>query len=436
MNKMINGHGIGYFVNRTDNYWRAWINKDEIKLGDLPESIKRLYRKSLFILRSNVDAGGAIIAGNDSDVQHFARDTYSYMWPRDGALTAYALSMAGYSGVTRRFFDFCLEIIGRGKESVGFFLHKYNPDGSLGSSWHPWTGNNEKKLPIQEDGTGLILWALWFNFNKFRDIEFTARQYEGIVVRCGDFLASYRDSKTGLPLPSYDLWEEKWGIHTFTVSAVYAGLKAATNFADFFGDSRRSRIYRRAAEELKAAADKYLYSKEHKRFLKTIVPQQDGPLELDLTIDASIYAPFYFGMFEPDDERVVNTMNAVKKRLWVKTEVGGMARYEGDGYHSISDNNEDVPGNPWFICTLWLAQWYIAKAKNKEELKEAVPILEWVASGALPSGVLAEQVHPYTNKPLSVSPLTWSHAAFVTTVLEYVNKLGRIDSCPACGRPM
>jgi hypothetical protein len=54
----------------------------------------------------------------------------------------------------------------------------------------------------------------------------------------------------------------------------------------------------------------------------------------------------------------------------------------------------------------------------------------------LPSGVLAEQVHPYTNQPLSVSPLTWSHAAFVTTVLEYLNKLEETDICPSCGNPM
>jgi GH15 family glucan-1,4-alpha-glucosidase len=55
-------------------------------------------------------------------------------------------------------------------------------------------------------------------------------------------------------------------------------------------------------------------------------------------------------------------------------------------------------------------------------LKEAVKILEWVADHALPSGALAEQVHPYTNEPLSVSPLTWSHATFVTVVLEYLEK--------------
>ena len=436
LHKLILGHGPEYFITRTENYWRAWVNKEQFNLPNLPEQVTKLYKKSLLILSTNVDIHGAIIAANDSDIQHFARDTYSYMWPRDGAFAAYALDMAGYHGLTRDFFDFCLDIISKGKESVGYFLHKYNPDGSLGSSWHPWISNNEKKLPIQEDGTGLILWSLWFHFDKFRDIEFTVRQYENMVIRCGDFLASYRDSATGLPLPSYDLWEEKWGIHTFTVSAVYAGLRAAENFSAFFGDTRRTKIYRKASEEVKTAMDRYLYSRDHKRFLKTIVPQEDSTFAADLTIDASIYAPFYFGVFGPRDEQVVNTMMAIKERLWVKTDVGGIARYEGDGYHKVTDNTDEVPGNPWFICILWLAQWYIAKAEQLEELQEAIPILEWVASRALPSGVLAEQVHPYTNQPLSVSPLTWSHAAFIATTLEYLKKMEKIYICPSCGHPL
>jgi GH15 family glucan-1,4-alpha-glucosidase len=436
LNKMVMGHGAEYYIRRTGHYWSAWLNKEKIYSSNLPTRIVEQYKKSLLILRTNIDSHGAIIAGNDSDILHFARDTYSYMWPRDGALTAHALDMAGYLGITRHFFDFCLNIISKGKESSGYFLHKYNPDGSLGSSWHPWVNAHEKILPIQEDGTGLVVWALWFHFDRFRDIEFTANQYENLVIRCGDFLASYRDGKTGLPLPSYDLWEEKWGIHTFTVSTVYAGIRAAEKFASFFRDERRIKIYRKAAEEVKAAMDRYLYSEAHRRFLKSIVPGKEDSFDLDPTIDASIYAPFYFGVFEPDDEKVVNTMNAIKERLWVKTEVGGIARYEGDRYHQVSDHLQDVPGNPWFICTLWLAQWYIAKAQSFEELQEAVPILEWVASRALPSGVLAEQVHPFTDQPLSISPLTWSHAALVTTLHEYMNKAGELDICPSYGNPM
>jgi GH15 family glucan-1,4-alpha-glucosidase len=113
--------------------------------------------------------------------------------------------------------------------------------------------------------------------------------------------------------------------------------------------------------------------------LKNILPTKDGSFEVDLTVDASIYAPFYFGVFNPEDEKVVNTMNAIKERLWVKTEVGGIARYEEDYYHRVSEDTKRVPGNPWVICTLWLAQWTIAKAKNPKELQEALPILEWVA---------------------------------------------------------
>ena len=105
-----------------------------------------------------------------------------------------------------------------------------------------------------------------------------------LVIRCGDFLASYRDGETGLPLPSYDLWEEKWGIHTFTVSAVYAGLKAAENFTKFFGNAKRSAMYKNAAEEVKAAMDTYLYSKEHNRFLKTIIPDKKALLRQTLPL--------------------------------------------------------------------------------------------------------------------------------------------------------
>lgn len=67
------------------------------------------------------------------------------------------------------------------------------------------------------------------------------------------------------------------------------------------------------------------------------------------------------------------------------------------------------------------------RAQTAGELRDsALPILEWVAEHALPSGVLAEQVHPHTNEPLSVSPLTWSHGTAVVAVLDYLEKLEKL----------
>ena len=57
--------------------------------------------------------------------------------------------------------------------------------------------------------------------------------------RAADFLLEYRDKKTGLPSPSYDLWEEKRGTSTFTASAVYGALCAAAGLSTVLGKKKR-----------------------------------------------------------------------------------------------------------------------------------------------------------------------------------------------------
>lgn len=406
------------FLQRTHQYWSLWVTKEKANFGDLPEAIRRLYHRSLLVLRTQIDNQGAIVAANDFDVVHYNRDTYAYMWPRDGALVADALIGSGYSELSRSFFDFCHRVI----TGEGYLLHKYNPDGSLASSWHSWYENGHKVLPVQEDETALVLWALWRHFERFRDVEFIKPLYRDLICRAANWMVEYRDEATGLPLTSWDLWEERRGILAWTVGAVWAGLQAAANFADAFGESDFASIYRQAAAEIRSGAEKHLWRADLGRFARMINRGHDSEWDVDTTLDASLIGPWYFGMFSADDPRIVATMNAVRERLWVKTDVGGVARYENDSYHQVSQDTENVPGNPWFICTLWLAQWHIATAQTPEDLKAALEILKWVASHALNSGVLAEQVHPYSNEPLSVSPLTWSHATLVTTVREYVDR--------------
>lgn len=436
-------------VDRTTSYWRLWVGGMNINFGNLPPKVVDLFKRSLLVVRTQIDNGGAIIAANDSDIMQFSRDTYSYMWPRDGALVANALDLAGFSDLARWFYTFCKEVI----TDDGYFHHKYNPDGSVASSWHPSVLKGNKVLPIQEDETALVVWALWRHYYRYRDIEFVRPLWVDLVQKAADFMVKYRDPRTGLPLPSYDLWEERWGVHAFTVATVYGALKAARNFAVCFGDRVRAETYNRAADEIKAGAAKYLYSERLGRFVRRLVPR-DQPIppdgeapvsaavedhdlfEVDDVIDSSLYAIFKFHLFEADDPRVESTMRAVEEKLWIKTQVGGLARYENDYYHRISNDISAVPGNPWFICTLWLADYYITRAKTAGELKLALPIFEWTANHALESGVLAEQVNPYTNEPISVSPLTWSHATVVSTVIKYLEKLEQLQTCQLCSQPI
>jgi len=155
--------------------------------------------------------------------------------------------------------------------------------------------------------------------------------------------------------------------------------------------------------------------------------------EVDSTVDSSLFGAFAFGAYGPEDEKVVSTMRQVYAKLHLDTPSGGLARYEDDGYYRVS---EKTTGNPWFISTLWLAWHQVASAADKAGLEKALEILEWTASRAMPSGVLSEQIDPFTAGPLSVSPLTWSHATFVTVVHKYIERLMEMEKCRTCGRPI
>lgn len=434
LNQLVRDLGPRLLLDRTNDYWRVWVNKNETDFGNLPPEVVRLYKRSLLVVRTQIDHGGAILAANDSDVTLRATDHYSYLWPRDGALVAYALDLAGYSHLPRSFFDLCGRII----TPEGYFLQKYNPDGSVASGWHAsWDPHTKHRLiPIQEDETALVLWALWNHYDEFRDIEFASRLYRQLITRAADFLVRFRDPETGLPQSSWNLWEDRRGVHTFTCATVVGGLRAASNFAKLFGEPDLASKYALAAQEVADGMRAYLYRPELGRFARSITPRPDGGFEIDETIDASLFGIFYFGAYPPDDVMVQDTMRVVRERLWAKTDVGGCARYEGDGYMRVTDDVEKVPGNPWFICTLWLADYQIASATNLEELEKALELLEWVNKRALPSGVLAEQVDPLTGAPVSVSPLTWSHATVIATVIAYLRKLEALLKCEACGRPL
>jgi oligosaccharide amylase len=426
-------------LDRTASYWKHWVNKEEFNYGNLPAEVINLFKRSLLVLKTQIDNGGAIIAANDSDILQYAKDTYSYMWPRDGALVAHALMSAGYSTVCRKFFDFCANVVAPYNfcASVmvedGFLLHKYNPDGSFGSSWHPWVRGEEIHVPIQEDETALLLWAIGQYYDMYRKIDVIRPLYHSFIEKAADFLVSYRDDETELPLPSYDLWEERRGILSFTVATVYGGLMAASRLSEIFNYTEKTKLYRQTAEKIRKAMDQYLYSEKLNRFLRMIVPKEEGGFEIDETVDASLYGLFAFGAYPPDDVRVQNTMKAIEEVLWVKTEIGGIARYERDFYQRAG-NDDSIPGNPWIICTMWLAQYYIAITKSVKDLDRSIYYLKWAVSRALPSGVLAEQINPFTGEPMSVSPLTWSHATLVQTVMDYLKKLQELHTCGQCGR--
>lgn len=410
LNKYVLNKTPEYLLKTTRDFWKAWVNKQNLDFKNLNSKIISLFKKSLFIIRTHADNRGAIIASSDSDMLQYGRDTYSYMWPRDGAISAMALDKAGDEYVPKRFFEFCGHII----TDQGYFMHKYLPDKSLGSSWHPWLRHNKLILPIQEDETALVIYALFNHYQITKDLEFIEKIYNSVIKKAADFMVDYRDDKTKLPKSTYDLWEEHFGVSLFACCAVYGALQSAGEFAKLLGKTQESEKYKKTAQEIKQVIFENFYNADEKIFYKIIKPEKN--FEQDKSLDMSgVYGLWKFGLLKPDDKILKNLVEKVENNFIKKIPIHGVPRYEGDCFHLAGKN---VPGNPWIITTLWLAQIYISQNK----LDKALNLINWVVKYASPAGILPEQLDPDTGEPVSAAPLTWSHAEFVITVLDYLEK--------------
>jgi len=93
-----------------------------------------------------------------------------------------------------------------------------------------------------------VLWALWQHYASTAT-RLRVGSTHLVVPAADDGLLI--DTRNGFADASWDLWEERWGIHAFTVGAVWGGLDAARNFADLFGDVKAYVRYRDAADRLR-----------------------------------------------------------------------------------------------------------------------------------------------------------------------------------------
>jgi glucoamylase len=388
-------------------YWSRWCSRGQVE--GLPDAITRLYNRSLVVIKSQTDANGSVVASTDFSIEKFSHDSYNYVWPRDAAYVVNAMDQAGYPSAALKFFEFASKIIWPG----GYFAQKYNPNGSLASSWHPWVSPLEGYLPIQQDETALVVWSLVEHYFMYRDIDHVAPFYKALLKPAANFMMSFVDNEKGLPRPSYDLWEERFGVHIHTATAVQTALRCASKMALEFGDDEFAKRCSVAAGELeKGIMNNMVFDG---RFVRRVT-YEGSDLKPDLVVDSAILTPALMGMVDPYSPVAEKSEEVAHGTL--KTRLGGFARYENDYY--MRSSQQDT-GNPWIITTLWVAQNHLLR-NTQQDKAEALRLMQWCAEHALPSGVLPEQFDMVTGEPLSVSPLTWSHAEFVRTVQLYLGK--------------
>jgi len=321
------------------------------------------------------DIGGIVAAPSlDPD--------YRYVWSRDGTYVAYALDRCGYNDDAAGFYRWCQEV----QEPDGGWFQRYHVEKTPGPSWGE-----------QEDQCATILWGIGQHYTLTKDDVFLATSWP-TIEKGVDHLLRNRDQETGLVGPSFDLWEEKSALHTYTNAAACAALRESSMLAHALGHADRSVAWNEESKSLENAIARNLWDDKEDRFLKSLKPR-------DSSIDTALLGLTYpFSVFEQNDPRILNTSRQIEGAFRFASE--GLGRYQGDVYQG---------GNPWFITTLWMAL-YRCQQRNYSKAKL---LIDWCASHVDELQLFAEQVHRENGEPVSASPLAWSHAMFILSLLDY-----------------
>jgi glucoamylase len=335
--------------------------------------VRALYRRTLLVLDLLSDRRtGAVIAAPELDPEFEHSGGYGFVWGRDLAFIVLAYLAAGRHDLA----ECALRWLPHAQEPEGLWLQRHWTDGSLAPSW----------CKHQLDETGAILFAYEAAWHQLRSEALDAELWPS-ARRAAEFLLGTIE-EDGIPTATADLWEEREGRHAFTAAAIVGGLHAAASMA-LRHEPTLAETYDRAAEVVREAIERELWSEWHGRYLRSIG---------DPTLDVSLLGLAWpFAAVDPGGERMRATVAALEAELL--SPAGGVLRYANDTY---------AGGNKWVLAALWLGLWH-RQAGDKEGL---VRSLEYALRAQTDLGLLPEQVTD-EGKPAWVVPLAWSHAMFL-----------------------
>ena len=363
----------------TESFWKNWIKQFSIDIGK--DQIADKIRRSLLTLKLLTSkTHGGIIAAPCMEPE------YRFCWPRDATFVAYAFDMCGYHIEAEHFYKWCT----KAQEAEGGLYQRYYIEAKIrGPCWSS-----------QIDEIATVLWGMGKHFELTNDNNFVKSNWSNIQ-KGADFLNEQVVRADGL-VETVGLWEEEFGSHTYSNSAIYGGLKEAAFLAQTVNQNDFSIKWDETAGNLRESLLNLAWDAKLNRFIKTVTPRNES-------IDISLLSLTYpFEVLPPSDKRIRKTAVDIESAFHFK--VNGLGRYPSDQYYS---------GNPWILTTLWLALYYQKLGK----LEKVEQLLKWALNNSTELGLLAEQIDKQTGKPISAIPLAWSHAFFILAALGFKEKM-------------
>lgn len=405
----------------TSDYWAAYLQKAYALPAENTET-KRIYVRSVMVLKMlmNRETGG-IIAAPEFDESYQCSGGYGYCWPRDAVFIAHAMLKAGYHEYACDFYRWAAIY----QNPDGGWAQRYYTGGALAPGWGD-----------QIDETGSVLWGLYEYYRQTGDVKFLEEMWP-MVHKAAGFLMDFLEEDSGLPGLSWDLWEERFGVHAYSCAAVSAGLQGAGRIAGLLGQAGMAVEWLEAAESINEKIRRYFWDPGMERYLRTgwiavncdefnsrkgrgqAVRELVGPKGQvthlvfgDDRADISLLGlTVPFEALPASDETMQKTAENLVETL-TNPNIGGIHRYSGDSY---------IGGNPWVLTTLWLGLFEAASGK----WDQAAGRLAWAVEHRTGLGFLPEQVDRHSGETAWVVPLAWSHAMYIL-LANVLSEAGRL----------
>ena len=402
---------------------------------DLPESVVDLYRMSAAVLAIHEDksASGAMIASlsipwGDSKGDH-ELGGYHLVWPRDLVNSAGALLALGHDVMARRTLRYLLST----QEADGRWAQNLWLDGTP-----YWNG-----VQMDEIAFPIFFAELLRREGQLEDLDPwpMIRGAAGFLLRHG-------------PVTGQDRWEENGGYSPFSLAVQISALLIAADFADQALEPGVAELLRTTADAWNEAIERWTYvtgtglARECgvEGYYVRIAPsdvgddppasggripiknrplgEHEAPYEDIVSVDA--LALVRFGLRDPHDPRIVNTVKVIDAKLRVRTQTGpAWYRYNQDGYGEKADGSPfDVVGvgRPWPLLAGERAHYELAAGHPEV----AVQLLGVMRAQASDGGMLPEQVWDSADIPElelvngrasgGAMPLVWAHAEYAKLV--------------------
>ena len=386
---------------KTQEYWLNWCKKSP----SFKSYNKEITRSSITLKLLTFEKTGAVLAAATTSIPETIGEVrnwdYRFCWIRDASMVIKIIAKLGHQRIVKNFIDFIVNLIPNKNEKLQIM---YGIDGqktltekilkhlSGYKNSKPVRIGNAAYIQKQNDIYGILVDAIHFQIEKFKDISYKHEQLWSIV-KSVVWVVEKNWKK-----PDKGIWEFRNEDQHFTFSKLlcWVAIDRAIKISNLIKNGRKSEKWKILREEIKNDIHLNAWNPKIKAFTQSYGSD---------FLDASVLLMESYGFIDCKDPKYVDTVKAIERELLFD---GLLFRYK---------NNDDFgePKSSFTVCTFW----YINSLFKIGEETKAKNLFDQLLSNSNHMGLFSEDLDFKTKKMLGNFPQAYSHLALIETAMNF-----------------